>query len=139
MQTIRSRHILAFEVIVILSIAVFAFSEIRQDSITGLYAGSYIGDLTVSTDKAVYSHGNFAVIMASLFVNTLPVSDTDVSINIVKPDGTVTSKYLRTDTNGNAVYTHVLTAEDKPGVYAVIATASRGGRTATAKTTFNFL
>ncbi len=136
MQTIGNKHILAFEIIVILSIAVFAFSEIRQDSITGLYAGSYTGDLSVSTDKLLYSHEGFVVIKASLAIGTLPVSDADISVNIVKPDGTVFSQNLKTDSGGNAKYVYLLAAGEKPGVYAVIATSSRTGKTATAKTTF---
>ncbi len=128
---------LAFEVFVIISIAVISFTGINQSGVTGLYAGNYAGDLSVRADKPVYYSENYAVITARFAIGDYPFAGSAVSLSIVRPDGSVISKNLITGLDGTARYTYFLSNSPK-GVYTLIASTGSSGNMALSKAIFLF-
>ncbi|MCM2277866.1 MAG: NEW3 domain-containing protein [Oligoflexia bacterium] len=93
--------------------------------------------MSVSTDKPVYSKGGTVLITIALSQGSVPVAGAGVLITISKPNGAAVSASVSTGTTGRATYKLRLGRKDPLGTYQVKASASSGGLSAQASTSFS--
>ena len=125
-----------FEAVIIVSILVIVAMNAGYNGVTGLYSGSYIGSLSISTEKTQYARGGFVIISSSLMIDKFPVSDADVSVNIVKPDGIIIHGNTRTGYNGMAFYNYNIRQADPSGLYTIIVTVYSNDKSISEKSMF---
>jgi uncharacterized protein YfaS (alpha-2-macroglobulin family) len=128
-----NKNYLFAEVIVVVSIIAIISIGLGNNRITGMYAGSY-ATVGVLTDRPVYTEGGTVSIYVSV-KSQVPASDT-VALSVILPDGSFSTRYLRTDDNGGIKFDYFLDSGSQKGTYVVGATAYRGGDTFKGRTIF---
>ncbi len=92
---------------------------------------------TVATDKASYVRGDTVRMTARVSAGGVAVSGASVSFAMTRSNGSVTTLSATSDATGMAVASYKSSARKDPaGTYAVAATASSQGRTASASASF---
>ena len=92
---------------------------------------------SVATDKAVYVRGDTVRMTASVSAGGVAVSGASVSFRLTKSNGSITTLTATSDATGMAVASYRSNARKDPvGAYAIAATASSQGRTASASAAF---
>ncbi|MEQ6292129.1 peptidase M11 [Vogesella sp. GCM10023246] len=92
---------------------------------------------SVMTDKASYNKGSTVQITSTVMLNSKPVTNASVAFSVTKPNGTVVSQSIITDSKGQAVYQMRLSKQKDPaGMYQVKGIASSSGSSASASTSF---
>ena len=92
--------------------------------------------VSVSTDQASYPRDKPVGVTTTVLSNGTGVAGANVTLTLVKPDGTSVTRKVVTDTSGVAKFTFAKKQHSQPGTYQVRATATANGLTSQASTTF---
>jgi len=93
--------------------------------------------VSVTTDKLVYSSGQTVTISASVKSGSSPVNGAKVTFAITQPNGSVTNLSATTNASGIASASYRLGRKNVGGTYRVDATATSGGLSGTGSTQFS--
>jgi hypothetical protein len=93
--------------------------------------------VTVSTSSASYARGATVPITAKVTSGGTPVAGATVTFKITPPSGKPSTVSVVTNATGTATYQLRLQPKSPKGVYQVAATASAGGKSASASTSFS--
>jgi hypothetical protein len=94
-------------------------------------------NVTVSTDKSIYTRGLSVSVTAAVSLSGSPVVNASVTFTLTKANGAVVTGTTATGANGRAVFSYRLKKQDPTGSYQVTADASMSG-TVFGKTTMSF-
>lgn len=110
------------------------------NSATATYSVSTASALsaTVSTDKAIYTKSSTAIVTANVSSGGALLAGVSVTFTITKPNGSVVSQSVVTDTRGKAILSFTIgKGKNQVGTYQVRISVSASGQSTSATTSFN--